>query len=90
MCRFACLILQSRTGQHNVLQVGDEILEINRTKFLELQNHEAMEMSETPWFVQIVVCRAVRKEGHRDREVAVVNPTSDTAYVHTQVTHAVG
>ena len=84
---FAYLILHSRTGQHNVLQVGDEILEINKTEFLELQNHEAMKMmSETPRFVQIVVCRAVRKEVHRDREVAVVNPTSKCMYAYSSHT----
>ena len=57
---------------------------MNKTEFLELQNHEAMKViRETPRFVQIVVCRAVRKEVHRDREVAVLNPTSECTCSYT-------
>ena len=58
--------------------MGDEILEINGNQLLGLPHQEAIDViKKTPGFVQIVVCRPVRKEVHRDREVVVVNPTSE-------------
>ena len=75
-----CCPFQGHVGRHNVLEIGDEILEINGNQLVGLPHQEAIEViKKTPGFVQIVVSRAVRKEVHRDREVAVVNPTSECA-----------
>ena len=73
-----CCPNQGHVGRHNILQGGDEILEINGNQLVGLHHEEAIEMiKKMPRFVQIVVCRAARKKPPRDREVAVVNPTSE-------------
>ena len=63
---------QGPVGLHNILQEGDEILEINGHILVGLQHQEAIEVvKQTPNFVQVVVCRVIGRNGEgRDGERA--------------------